>query len=32
VIRGAKAVGRIGGIPGMINMRKDVIGDGRGWV
>jgi hypothetical protein len=30
VVRGVKAIGRMGDIPGMINMRKDARGDGRG--
>jgi hypothetical protein len=29
VVRGVKGVGRMGGVPGMINMRKEVRGDRR---
>jgi hypothetical protein len=30
VVRGAKGIDRMGGVPGMINMRTEVRGDIRG--
>jgi hypothetical protein len=30
IARGAKTISRMGGIPGMIDMRKEVRGNGRG--